>query len=477
MPPKRPPPKRPPPPDEIELHETLKSALPKKVQISELRKLVRELQKGDVEVNFFDYSKTFTNTYVLALNDIADTNPVALAEALAKITAANTSSASESAGPPADLPSAAKMTQESSPAGPSAAGPSSAGPSPADLPSAGPSSAAESAGPSAGPSTDAEKLAAKFLGMKIPCEKCKFGTLGVDSITIRDTIYTRPIEHDGAMTVVFKAELPDDDDSFVAVKAHIIPTKGRKKKSNRNDGLYGEAFKLQTVGRELKEVVQILGFIQMESAMWSSSFLLMEYVENSLAQLAGTITDETEFSKIAKFAIGALQKLHQKEWLHLDIKPANMLLRRPSRNTTENPVVLCDLEHARPMSVLQTKQKEEPGGTVAWRSIRQDRLALGDERVHEVPSWFDDLEALVYTLLTLACGGLPWLNLAAEAKMSPAKMAELVKMKQQPVVVAGPLHGVSPKLNRLLEHVRKPEGVDMNSYPPPDYAALMRIFG
>merc|ERR1712216_783413 len=105
-----------------------------------------------------------------------------------------------------------------------------------------------------------------------------------------------------------------------------------------------------------------------------------------------------QFLGIASSAVRTMQLLHEKAgWLHMDIKPGNMLLRSMQTFPSENGVVLCDFEHARPIELLLTKNSEPPTGTIQWRSIRQDRVAVGDKAAHPVPSWYDDLEALGYT--------------------------------------------------------------------------------
>jgi serine/threonine protein kinase len=104
-------------------------------------------------------------------------------------------------------------------------------------------------------------------------------------------------------------------------------------------------------------------------------------------------------ARLAIDAIEALRSLHEDaRWIHLDIKPANILLRRsglsrpkvPSDGSAGggNPVLLCDFEHARSIDLLMTKLQEQPAGTIQFRSVRQDLLAIGSQAVHPVPSWY-----------------------------------------------------------------------------------------
>jgi serine/threonine protein kinase len=249
--------------------------------------------------------------------------------------------------------------------------------------------------------------------------------------------------------------------------------------------------------------------------------LVMERIEQSLADLTTSDMQRSSLSlrdvaRLATDAIEALRSLHEDaRWIHLDIKPANILLRRsglsrpkvPSDGSAGggNPVLLCDFEHARSIDLLMTKLQEQPAGTIQFRSVRQDLLAIGSQAVHPVPSWypapplafaaaalhstvvllsaeyhkrqtslggnrFDDLEALGYTLVAVAGGAdaLQWRHLAADVYSRSSslgdfktKVQQLVLAKQGVVSIDGPLHAAASRLNRFLDIVRKPNGVDM----------------
>ena len=268
-----------------------------------------------------------------------------------------------------------------------------------------------------------------------------------------------------------------------AIKASIIVKKNGTE-------LLGEFQKMKNLAnRHFCQMPKLIDYmIDPTVHRFGCELLAMERIERSLADVASVCGEMSadDFACIAVCSIATLHQLHERAaWVHMDIKPANMLLREMPSARGDNPVLLCDLEHARPIDVLLTKHMEQPAGTIQWRSIRQDRLALGDKAVHAVPSWFDDLEALGYTLVTLAGGadGLAWSKLAADVYAQlhgggkhHAKMRELVEAKQRPVRITGALHRVTAGLNQYLSMVRKPAGVDMKTDGRPDYAALQAIF-
>jgi serine/threonine protein kinase len=135
--------------------------------------------------------------------------------------------------------------------------------------------------------------------------------------------------------------------------------------------------------------------------------LVMERIEQSLADLTTSEAQHAtltlrDVSRLAIDAIEALRSLHEEaRWIHLDVKPANILLRwsglsRPkvvSDGPSGNPVLLCDFEHARSIDLLMTKLTEQPAGTIQFRSVRQDLLAIASKDVHPVPSWYPPLNS------------------------------------------------------------------------------------
>jgi hypothetical protein len=57
------------------------------------------------------------------------------------------------------------------------------------------------------------------------------------------------------------------------------------------------------------------------------------------------------------------------------------------------------------------------------------------------------------------------------------KVQQLVVAKQRCVSVDGPLHAVGSRLNRFLDAVRKPDGVDMRVRGPPVCPIYLEPFG
>lgn len=184
-----------------------------------------------------------------------------------------------------------------------------------------------------------------------------------------------------------------------ALKAAI----GRKKKgaATRSSTLYGEFQKMRTLqARGFSEMPRLSDFLTTEYGL---EVLSMERMGQSLAEFSASAERSTlspaDLFVIAHDALVAITQLHtQANWLHMDVKPANLLLRRaPAASAVGsssgasarglNRVVLCDFEHARPIDLLRTKEREDPAGTVLFRSARADGLAAGLD-VHPVPSWY-----------------------------------------------------------------------------------------
>ena len=458
MPPKK-------PPDETELqHPKLKELLGEYYTLQNLKDLVEQLGIHDVRGK-----RTMRKTFVLALNKFAKSHPEILAgiasanssglSAPAPESAAPESSAAESSSAAKDLESsaapessAAETTQESSAAGTSAPE-SAAGPSTAQS-----SAASKNLDPAA-----AETLA-KFLGKEIE-GTTKLGDLrrrkgGKVCFTIKEMMYFRPEDED-AITAVFKAELDDGD--LVAVKAHI--SKGKRMGS----GLYREAHILSSLSN-LEHFIHLRGYVEVETSLETSCFLIMQYVPMNLAQLAGKITDEGYLCKIIRSAIVALQVLHHKaERLHMDIKPANFLV------DEDGNVMLCDFGDSE--KSRDKPEKKYPLGTVAWRSLSQDIKALDKRSTKNVRN--DDLEALGYTFATLVggAGALPWFVLACKCAGSGSRedLMELIKMKQERKFIFPPsLQSVAVKIEQYFQLLSKMTSTD--SSKEEDYAALMNIF-
>jgi serine/threonine protein kinase len=108
---------------------------------------------------------------------------------------------------------------------------------------------------------------------------------------------------------------------------------------------------------------------------------------------------------IAVEAIAILQCLHQKGWVHGDVKPENFLLGQPGTPRATR-LYLVDFG-------LAQRWREGKGAHVKYDQKPDDfrgtiRYASVHAHLGRTPSRRDDLESLAYTLMFLLAGRLPW---------------------------------------------------------------------
>lgn len=106
---------------------------------------------------------------------------------------------------------------------------------------------------------------------------------------------------------------------------------------------------------------------------------------------------------IADQLIEALADMHSQGFLHLDIKPDNIIF---GLNTRQDFLYLVDFGLSRRLTPSHAP-KHVPSfkGNMIWASVNLLKMLEGSQR--------DDLEAMLYTLLFLAKGELPWMLLPA----------------------------------------------------------------
>ncbi|XP_039058388.1 casein kinase 1-like protein HD16 [Hibiscus syriacus] len=117
---------------------------------------------------------------------------------------------------------------------------------------------------------------------------------------------------------------------------------------------------------------------------------------------------------IAVEAISILEQLHQKGFVHGDIKPENFLLGQPG-TVNEKKLYLIDLglasrwkETGSGRHVDYDQRPDVFRGTVRYASVHAHLGRTGSRR--------DDLESLAYTLIFLLRGKLPWQGYVGENK-------------------------------------------------------------
>ncbi|PSS35541.1 hypothetical protein PHLCEN_2v1504 [Hermanssonia centrifuga] len=113
-------------------------------------------------------------------------------------------------------------------------------------------------------------------------------------------------------------------------------------------------------------------------------------------------------AELMRVQLMCLQEIHFKCVIHADIKPSNIFLHVQNGSYQ---VYLIDFGYALIVNERRVSSQNEPppgsaaairGGTILFSSINWQ---------HDRPiSYRDDLESLVYTLLYLRFGQLPWWN-------------------------------------------------------------------
>ncbi|KAI8105586.1 hypothetical protein M9434_000170 [Picochlorum sp. BPE23] len=166
---------------------------------------------------------------------------------------------------------------------------------------------------------------------------------------------------------------------------------------------------------------------------------------------------------IAVEAIAILERLHQKGFVHGDVKPENFLLGAPG-TTNEKKLWLVDLG-------LATRWRDLLCGTHVEYDQRPDvfrgtvRYASVHAHLGRTASRRDDLESLAYTLLFLLRGRLPWQGYQGDNK---GFLVCKKKMATSPDVLC---RYSPPPFRRFTEAV-----INLKFDDDPKYSSYMALF-
>jgi len=114
---------------------------------------------------------------------------------------------------------------------------------------------------------------------------------------------------------------------------------------------------------------------------------------------------ESYVASVAMEAIAVLKALHEKGYVHGDVKPENLLLGPPG-TPRERRLYLVDLglavrwQDSHGLHVRYDQALDDFRGTVRYASVHAHLGRTASRR--------DDLESLAYSLLFLLKGRLPW---------------------------------------------------------------------
>ncbi|KAL5008871.1 hypothetical protein ScPMuIL_014452 [Solemya velum] len=201
-------------------------------------------------------------------------------------------------------------------------------------------------------------------------------------------------------------------------------------------------------------------------------FLVMPRFGTDLQKLfeaAGKHFSEHSVYCIGLRLIDALEYLHKKEYVHADIKAANLLLGYKHGKIDKNQVYLVDygLAYRYTVDGKHKEYKEDP------RRAHDGTIEFTSRDAHNgvFPSRRGDLEILGYCLLQWLCGALPW-----EDKLNNKDYVQEMKNKYMsniPSLMKKCFsQGNSPvELQKYLEIVSKLKYADA-----PDYNKMRNLF-
>jgi serine/threonine protein kinase len=143
------------------------------------------------------------------------------------------------------------------------------------------------------------------------------------------------------------------------------------------------------------------------------------------------------------FKLLILESLHGQHYIHLDVKPDNFAL---GIGKLSNHVYLFDFGIAQLFRNPATRRHFNGSGVIGTIRYSSINCHLG-----LTPSRRDDLESLVYTIVYLAKGSLPWQGIIVQ----PGQIHEdeVLKVKQATTVEAL-CEGLPQPFVEFVEHIR-----------------------
>lgn len=185
---------------------------------------------------------------------------------------------------------------------------------------------------------------------------------------------------------------------------------------------------------------------------------------------------------LADQAIARIKYVHDKGYLHRDIKPDNFLM---GVGTNGNILYTIDFGLSKEyddVSRFRSLDGRCFGGTARYATLNNHRgrgmfshiapsglLCHANNRVEQ--SWGDDLESLGYVLVYFARGSLPWQGLRVDKKAKTKEKRELIKEKKETTPVQELCEGLPEEFATYIEYTRS-----LGYEDKPDYAYLRQLF-
>ena len=189
----------------------------------------------------------------------------------------------------------------------------------------------------------------------------------------------------------------------------------------------------------------------------------------ALHRAVGPLTAQ-ELALVASEALSRLETLHERGWLHGDIKPDNMLLpfgvsALDEERSPGTPLLHC-IDFGLSLKLPPGSAAEGSGarrgtlGAVRYASITNQLLQPLGPR--------DDLEALAFSLVYLHRGRLPWSDVAAPTQRERFELIRQAKTREDPDALFA---GLPAAFAEFLRGCR-----ELDAEARPDYASLRSLF-
>lgn len=185
-------------------------------------------------------------------------------------------------------------------------------------------------------------------------------------------------------------------------------------------------------------------------------YLITEYVGCSLAELiaANKRLPGTSFQLLARYLLVLLQAIHERGFLYLNFAPENILIDPPSR------ISLIDFKYAVCYSDLGENAVDSP-------SVRSALFESTDRLLGRAPGFRSDIESLVYVLMYLETGTLPWRT----KRTNEADSFQSIIHSRRRLHRSTYFRGLSEQLARLWNYTME---IDLDAQP--HYELLKNIF-
>lgn len=197
------------------------------------------------------------------------------------------------------------------------------------------------------------------------------------------------------------------------------------------------------------------------------NLMMMQLLGDSLDKKFADYDSQLDLGSVLKFGIDAidgLSQIHRSGVIHRDIKPNNFMFgRSEERDSTNLYIVDFGLSKLwrdpKTKEHISHKQGRSMIGTARYSSIN---IHLGIE-----PSRRDDLESLIYVMIYLAKGRLPWQGLPKRKKGSAV---DEIRDKKMTTSVASLCLGLPDCFVELLEYSK-----GLSFTESPDYDHMKKL--